>query len=85
MKIFFTPRAGKDYDSIKEYLINKWGESIAEEFEQTTVEFLDLLEAFPNLGELDNEKNHIRGFQLTKQTRVLYTVESDHIVIISFF
>ncbi len=50
MKIFFTKRAEKNYRSIKEYITNEWGETVADAFEQRTVDFLDILEDFPEIG-----------------------------------
>ncbi len=50
MKISFTKRAEKNYRSIKEYITNEWGEPVADAFEQRTVDFLDILEDFPEIG-----------------------------------
>lgn len=49
MKISLTKRAEKNYRSIKEYIANEWGEPVSDAFEQKTVDFLDLLEDFPEL------------------------------------
>lgn len=85
MKISFTKRAEKNYRSIKEYITNEWGERIAEAFEQKTVDFLDLLEDFPEIGVVEVIEKQIRGFQLTKQTRVFYRIKGERIIIFTFF
>lgn len=85
MKIVLTKRAIKRYHSIKDYISAEWGESISTAFEQKTISFLDLLEAFPEIGELEHLDKQIRGFQLTKQTRVFYRVKEGRIIILTFF
>jgi len=85
MKIFLTKRAEKNYHSIKNYIMNEWGKIVADAFEQKTVDFLDLLEDFPDIGETQVTEKQIRGFQLTKQTRVFYRIKPDRIIILTFF
>lgn len=84
MRIFLTKRADKNYHSIKDHIINEWGERVAEAFEQKTVDFLDLLEDFPELGVIEVPDKQIRAFQLTKQTRVFYRLKGDRIIILTF-
>jgi plasmid stabilization system protein ParE len=78
MKISFTKRAEKNYRSIKEYITNEWGEKVAGAFEQKTIDFLDLLEDFPEIGVVEVIEKQIRGFQLIKQTRVFYRIKGDN-------
>jgi hypothetical protein len=70
MRISFTKRAQNNYKSIKIYLSDEWGEKSAEAFEQKTIDFFDLLKEFPELGSIEFPEKQIRGFQLTKQTRI---------------
>ena len=85
MRISLTKRAEKNYRSIKDYITNEWGERVAEAFEQKTVDFLDLLEDFPEMGVVEVIEKQIRGFQLTKQTRVFYRIKGERIIILTFF
>lgn len=85
MKISLTKRAEKSYHSIRDYITNEWGEIVAEAFEQKTIDFLDLLEDFPEIGVIEVIEKQIRGFQLTKQTRVFYRIKSERIIILTFF
>jgi len=85
MKISLTKRAEKSYHSIKSYIADEWGESVSGAFEQKAIDFLNLLEDFPELGSVEMPEKQIRGFQLTKQTRVFYRVKKEQIVILSFF
>jgi plasmid stabilization system protein ParE len=48
-------------------------------------DFLDILEDFPEIGTTELAEKKIRGFQLTKQTRIFYRLKDDKIIILSFF
>jgi len=85
MKVFLTKRAANKFRSIKEYIAEEWGELVADAFEQKTIDFLDLLESFPQMGSLEVSAKQIRGFQLTKQTRVFYRIKNERIIILTFF
>ena len=58
---------------------------MAEAFEQKMVDFLDLLEDFPEIGVVEVIEKQIRGFQLTKQTRIFYRIKGERIIILTFF
>ena len=83
MTVFLTRRAEKNYDAIKARIRKKWGEKTAEEFTLKADEFFNLLKAFPAMGQI--EKDEIRGFQLTRQTRILYRTKGDLIIILALF
>ena len=85
MRISLTKRAEKNYRSIKDYITNEWGGRVAEAFEQKMVDFLDLLEDFPEIGVVEVIEKQIRGFQLTKQTRIFYRIKGERIIILTFF
>ncbi|MCG2590341.1 hypothetical protein [Rhodohalobacter sulfatireducens] len=50
-----------------------------------TKDFFDLVELFPELGSIEYAHKKIRGFQLSKQTRVFYRIKDHQIIILSFF
>ncbi len=85
MRISLTKRAQRNYRSIKEYITNEWGERVAEAFEQKIIDFLDILEDFPEIGVIEIPEKKIHGFQLTKQTRVFYRIKEKRIIILTFF
>lgn len=85
MKVFLTKRAANRFLSIKEYIAEEWGELVADAFEQKAIDFLDLLESFPEMGSVEVPTKQIRGFQLTKQTRVFYRIKGERIIILTFF
>ncbi len=83
MQVFLTPRAEKNFDSIVDYTKQKWGEKTAKEFIQKVDEIFKLLKDYPLMGQVEN--NYIRGFQLTRHTRILYRIRDNKIIILSFF
>ena len=80
MKIFLTKRAVKNYRSIQRYISGEFGENVADAFEQKTIDFLDLLVDFPELGVVEVPGKQIRGFQLTRNTRIFLSNQrrTDH-------
>ena len=85
MTIKVSKRAEKSFRSIKDFINEKWGELVADAFEQKIINFLDLLEEFPEIGTLEFPEKRLYGFQLTKQTRVFYRINANRIIIIVFF
>jgi len=83
MNVFLTRRAERNFNSIKEYITKEWGQKTAEAFVNKADETFHLLESFPNMGPV--ESKDIRGFQLSRQTRILYRVKEKRIIILSLF
>jgi plasmid stabilization system protein ParE len=83
MQVFVTARAERTFDSIVDYIKNKWGEPTAKQFVLKTDEIFKLLQNYPTIGQV--EKGDIRGFQLSHQTRLLYRVRDDKIIVLEFF
>ena len=85
MKISFTKRAENNFREIKQYIFSEWGELVANAFEQKFIDLLDLLERFPEMGFAEVPEKQIRGFLLSKQTRVYYRIKGDKIIILRLF
>ena len=83
MEVLLTHRAERNYDSIKDYIRKEWGEKTRQEFIQKTDELFSLLKIYPGIGQI--EKDEIRGFRLTRQTRILYRIKGEKIIILAFF
>ena len=49
MKVFLTRRAEKDYELIKDYITQEWGDKTAETFTKKADEIFQLLESFPEM------------------------------------
>ena len=82
MKLFVTQRAEKNFDLIIAYIQQKWGEKTTKEFILKVDQIFKLLKLHPLMGNI--EIKDIRGFQLTRQSRILYRVSNNKIIIISF-
>ncbi len=85
MKIIVTKRANRDFLRIQNYLFDHWGNSSVIKFKDRVNDFLDILEIFPEIGSMEVPEKSIRGFQINTHIRIFYTVESDSLVIHSFF
>ena len=83
MQVYVTPRAERNFDSIVDYIKQKWGEKTAKEFVQKVDEIFKLLKNYPLMGKV--EKNDIRGFQLSPQTRILYRIRDNKTIILALF
>ncbi len=83
MQVFVTPRAERNYNSIVSFIQEKWGLRTANQFVHKTDEIFKLLKNYPRIGQIEN--GDIRGFQLSPQTRVLYRIRDQKIIILSFF
>lgn len=83
MEVLITPRAEKHFDSIVDFIKAKWGERTAKQFVIKTDEIFRLLKNYPTMGQIEN--GDIRGFQLSRQTRLLYRVRDEKIIVLAFF
>jgi hypothetical protein len=52
-----------------------WGQQSAKKFTDRVFYFLELLFKYPRLGSVEDKEFDIRGFTLSKQTRLLYKVQ----------
>lgn len=86
MTILWTGVATRKFKEILNYIEREFGQYSREHFKTKTREFTTLLKDFPEIGTLEVNDKKIRGFQLTKQTRVFYRQKApDTIVILTFF
>jgi plasmid stabilization system protein ParE len=82
MQIFVTSRAERNFESIVGYLKNKWGARAAKHSIEKTDNTFKLLKNYPSMGQI--EKGEIRGFQLSPQTRILYRIKDEKIIVLAF-
>jgi plasmid stabilization system protein ParE len=85
MRIFWTKRSQSRFQEIHTYISTEFGELPSAKFRNKVFDFLELLERFPELGTLEVAEKNIRGFQISKQTRIFYRINKDHISILTFF
>lgn len=85
MKIIWTRKAEGKFINILDYIEKKFGETARQHFKIKTKEFTILLREFPEIGTLEIRDRNLRGFQLSRQTRVFYRIKKDKIIILAFF
>ncbi|HEX9649874.1 MAG TPA: type II toxin-antitoxin system RelE/ParE family toxin [Cyclobacteriaceae bacterium] len=85
MRLFWTKKARTRLAEILHYIEEEFGEAARQQFRSRTHEFTNLLKEFPEMGSLEIRDKKIRGFQITKQTRVFYRLKNDKITILTFF
>jgi len=80
VKIIWTRKAEGRLVDILDYIEEKFGETARLHFKIKTKEFTILLREFPEIGTLEIRDRNLRGFQLTRQTRVFYRIKKDRIL-----
>jgi plasmid stabilization system protein ParE len=85
LDIFWSKSADKRFDSIIQYIEDRWGFHVASLFVKKTYEFLDLLSEFPEIGTVENKDLNIRGFVIVKQLTIFYQLQDSKIIILSFY
>lgn len=85
MKLVWTKDAQKRFYDIADYIQRRFGESAKNSFATKTKDFTRLLIEFPEIGTLEVPGKNIRGFQLTRQTRVFYRLKGEAITLLTFF
>jgi plasmid stabilization system protein ParE len=60
MQVFVTSRAERNFDSIIDYIKQKWGERTAKQFVQKTDEIFKLLKNYPSWDKL--KRTTLEGF-----------------------
>lgn len=83
MQILVTKRAENQLDIIITYIESNWGKGSVNQFIDKVDNIFLLLKSFPTMGHI--EFNDIRGFQLTTQTKILYSIKENSIIILAFF
>jgi plasmid stabilization system protein ParE len=85
MRIVWTKKALKRFSEILDYIQLKFGDAARQSFITKTRDFTRLLFEFPEIGTLEIPEKKLRGFQLTRQTRVFYRLKNDQIILLTFF
>ena len=85
MRLIWTKTARSRFAEILNYIEEEFGESARQQFRSKTKEFTTLLKEFPEMGAVEIRDKKIRGFQLTRQTRVFYRLSDNRITLLTFF
>jgi plasmid stabilization system protein ParE len=85
MKIFWTVLANRRYQEIESHIQEEFGEAVKLVFRQRVFGFLAILKKYPKIGSLEVPSKGIYGFQISKQTRLFYRINTNHISLLNFF
>jgi plasmid stabilization system protein ParE len=69
LRIRWTEKALKRFDSIVIFLENEWGARVTEQFVKRTFDLLELISKHPQIGTLENQDKLIRGLVITKHNK----------------
>lgn len=85
MKLIWTKKAQRRLGEILDYIEKEFGATARQSFRDKARDFTRVLIEFPEMGAIEIKEKNLRGFQLTKQTRVFYRARKDTIVILTLF
>ncbi len=85
MRILWTKKSQTRFQAINSHISDEFGEQSSIKFKNRVFDFLEILQRFPELGTLEVAEKNIRGFQISKQTRIFYRINQDHISLLTFF
>jgi len=85
LKIFWSKRAEKSFESIITYLESNWGQHSVSLFVRKVIEFIEIISEFPEIGRLENKELAIRGLVIVKQITIFYQVQNGQIIILNFY
>lgn len=83
MKLVWTEKAEQRIGEILEYIEREFGAKARQTFREKTQDFTRILMEFPEMGALEIKEKNLRGFRLTKQTRVFYRVKKNCLIILT--
>ena len=84
-EVVFTRRAENDFDNILNYIQADFGSRSAEHFRNLIVEFVKILESFPEIGTIELEDKGIRGSVIHKRLKVFYRIKNKRVIILRLF
>jgi len=84
-RIFWSDEALKNLDDILEYLINRWSQTVIDDFKKRLSKQISLIEQNPNLFPISKYNPRLRKAILSKQTTIFYEVSGQLIYIVFLF
>jgi len=65
--------------------LNKWSERVAIKFLVRTIHVAELLAEFPEMGSVEKKEKNIRGFLISRQTKLFYRVKGSKLIVLTLF
>ncbi len=84
MEIVWTYKAHNTYWNNIDYLIRFWNEAVIENFENETLRVLDIIQKKPHIGHYDEDLD-CNIILIVKQISLLYEIDNDKIVLLTFW
>jgi plasmid stabilization system protein ParE len=87
LRIRWTSKAFKRFDSIIAFIENEWGARVTEQFIKRTFELLSLISKHPHIGTLENQEKSIRGLVITKHNKLFYRIDDkkQEVILLNIF
>lgn len=85
MKVFWTNRARKSFDSIVAFLSEEWGVTSARKFLRLTFRLVELLKEHPHLGKEEKAIEGLRSFVLSRHTTLFYRIKAEKVIVLLKF
>ena len=85
LKIVLSKKADKDFDDIINYIKKDFGSQAAINFKELILNFLDLLQTFPEIGSLELPNKNLRAFVAHKRLKIFYRIDGKRIIILRLF
>ena len=85
LKIYWSPEAKEQLDSVLEYLLNNWDEKVIRQFSSLLEESLSVISNFPDAFPLTNKRKQLRKCVISKHHSLFYHHIKNSIEISSLF
>ncbi len=76
MRVIWTQRALKSYFIVADYLQEKWGERVVNDFTTKIQKVIEQIEKMPNMFEVSKKYKNIRKGFVTEHNTLYYRVKS---------
>jgi len=85
LKVVLSKKADKDFDEIINYIKSDFGSQDSINFKALILNFLDLIQTFPEIGSLEIPNKNLRAFVAHKRLKIFYRIDSHRIIILRLF
>ncbi|WP_454801852.1 type II toxin-antitoxin system RelE/ParE family toxin [Mucilaginibacter phyllosphaerae] len=85
LKVVLSKKADKDFDEIINYIKSDFGSQDSINFKALILNFLNLLQTFPEIGSLEIPNKNLRAFVAHKRLKIFYRIDSHRIIILRLF
>ncbi len=83
--IVWTDNAKEDLQQIISYLRANWSDGVAENFVETVLHKISLLETQPFIGIVSEKEKAVRKILISKQIALFYKISEPNIILLDFF